>query len=144
MSRSGYSDDCENVGLWRGVVASTIRSKRGQAFLKELVEALDAMPERRLITENLQRGGEVCALGSVGVKRGVDMSDLDPYDFDSLSGLFGVSAPLIQEIEWMNDDANWRASPEVRWQQMRDWAVENIRVDDGASSRHEGKLRDEQ
>lgn len=48
MSRSGYSNDGENIAMWRGQVASAIRGKRGQAFLRELVEALDAMPEKRL------------------------------------------------------------------------------------------------
>jgi hypothetical protein len=37
MSRSGYSDDLENWSLirWRGAVASAIRGRRGQAFLRE-------------------------------------------------------------------------------------------------------------
>lgn len=44
MSRHGYSDDCHDdilsFGQWRGQVASAIRGKRGQAFLKELIAAL--------------------------------------------------------------------------------------------------------
>ena len=46
MSRSGYSDDYEpsNIAMWRGQVASAMRGKRGQAFLRELIEALDAFP----------------------------------------------------------------------------------------------------
>jgi hypothetical protein len=46
MSRSGYSDDHSEWDLirWRGAVASAIRGKRGQAFLRELLVALDAMP----------------------------------------------------------------------------------------------------
>jgi hypothetical protein len=45
MSRSGYSDDCSGreLVLWRGAVASALRGRRGQAFLRELVDALDAV-----------------------------------------------------------------------------------------------------
>jgi hypothetical protein len=60
MSRSGYSDDCEDVlawGRWRGRVASAIRGKRGQAFLKELLAALDALPEKRLVANDLKVTG---------------------------------------------------------------------------------------
>jgi len=47
MSRSGYSDDCDDqwsLICWRGAVKSAIRGKRGQAFLKEMLAALDALP----------------------------------------------------------------------------------------------------
>lgn len=42
MSRSGYSDDCENIGLWRGAVERAIRGVWGQALLLEMAAALDA------------------------------------------------------------------------------------------------------
>ena len=131
MSRSGYTDDYGDddpwaLIRWRGAVASSIRGKRGQAFLRELIEALDAMPEKRLIADDLQRGGEVCALGSVGAKRGVDMAKLDPEDFDTLAGVFNIAAPLVQEIEWENDEGYY-ATPEVRWKRMRAWAVSNLK-----------------
>lgn len=45
MSRSGYSDDCENVAMWRGQVASAIRGKRGQTMLRDLVLAQEVMYE---------------------------------------------------------------------------------------------------
>ncbi len=50
MSRSGYVDDIDNLALinWRGAVKSAIQGKRGQAFLRALVDALDAMPETSL------------------------------------------------------------------------------------------------
>lgn len=52
MSRSGYADWCDDnwaMIRWRGAVASAVRGKRGQAFLRELATTLDAMPEKRLI-----------------------------------------------------------------------------------------------
>lgn len=83
MSRSGYTDDGDNWELikWRGQVASAIRGKRGQAFLRELRDALDALPEKKLCYHELQRkDGACCAIGAVGRARGIDMTDLDPED----------------------------------------------------------------
>lgn len=137
MSRSGYSDDGDNVAMWRGQVASAIRGKRGQAFLRELIDALDALPEKRLITDALQESsGAVCAIGSVGLRRGIDMAPLDPHDADTLAGVFGIAHQLVQEIEYENDEHLWRyeggksrkETPEERWQRMRDWAVRHLRA----------------
>lgn len=61
MSRSGYTEDCDDnwqLIRWRGAVASAIRGKRGQAFLRELLAALDAMPEKRLIADALVFDGQ--------------------------------------------------------------------------------------
>lgn len=131
MSRSGYTDDYDfdplALGRWRAQVASAIRGKRGQAFLRELVEALDAMPEKRLIANNLEHAGSVCAIGSVGVKRGIEMSTIDPYDYDRLADTFGIAHQLVQEIEFMNDEGVYCTSPEERWAAMRKWAVSEIR-----------------
>jgi hypothetical protein len=66
MSRSGYTDgydyDNGSFAMYRGVVASALRGKRGQTFLRDLVEALDAMPERRLIEGDLIREEPPCGL----------------------------------------------------------------------------------
>lgn len=78
MSRSGYSDDCEHLELWRQAVERAIAGKRGQAFLRELVAALDSLADRRLISGALEEQGAVCAIGSVGLARGIEMASLDP------------------------------------------------------------------
>lgn len=135
MSRSGYSDDYDGNDdqwaqiRWRGAVESSIRGRRGQALLRELLEALDAMPEKRLIADDLiTPSGEVCALGALGVKRGIadDLKTKDPWDYPNLANIFGVAAPLIQEIEWMNDEGVWGATPEQRWLNMRAWVAGRI------------------
>lgn len=132
MSRSGYNEDGDDqwsLIMWRGQVASAIRGKRGQAFLRELVEALDAMPEKTLIAHELHKAGAVCAIGSVGAKRGVDMEKLDPDDYDSIAAAFGIARQLVQEIEFMNDEYEWHGNdtPEKRWQRMRDWAANQLK-----------------
>jgi hypothetical protein len=55
MGRAGYSEDCDGWALirWRGAVTSAIRGKRGQAFLREMLDALDALPVKRIAS-----GGE--------------------------------------------------------------------------------------
>ena len=126
MSRSGYSDDCNGWELimWRGAVASAIRGKRGQAFLREMLDALDALPVPRLIKHDLARDGEYCAIGSVGRRRGLDMSELDPEEPEQIAGAFGVACALVQEIEFLNDD--WDETPEKRFVRMRAWVIEQI------------------
>jgi hypothetical protein len=97
-----------------------------QAFLGELLEALDAMPDKRLIAEELQVDGEVCTLGVVGVKRSIDMTKLDPYDHETLGGTFGIAHQLAQEIMFMNDEGGYNETPEKRWHRMRAWVVEQL------------------
>lgn len=127
MSRSGYSDDCEDINLWRGTVARAIGGKRGQAFLAELLAALDAMPVKQLIPEELEMGGEVCAIGSVGIKRGLDMSDLDVEEPRQIAKQFGIAPALVQEIEYMNDEGTYLPeTPEERWTRMRAWVASQI------------------
>lgn len=130
MTRSGYTDDCENNwGLicYRGAVASSIRGKRGQAFLVELVSALDALPKQELIADSLKSAtGEFCALGAVGNARVLDMADLDPDDIETVAGTFGISTSMAREIVWMNDEAYWGRTPEARWRIMREWALKHM------------------
>lgn len=112
MSRAGYSDDVEDQWAlirWRGAVASSIRGKRGQAFLRELAEAMDAMPEKRLIANAGEIEGEFCTLGVVASKRGCDMEDLNALmedgEGDAVAGVLGVAGPLAREIMFENDEA---------------------------------------
>jgi hypothetical protein len=107
MSRSGYSDDIDNWALikWRGRVASATRGKRGQKLLRDLLAALDAMPDKRLIAHELvTEDGEHCALGILGAQRGIDLSLLDPEEYDAVASVFDVASPLVQEIVYMNDE----------------------------------------
>jgi hypothetical protein len=143
MSRAGYSDDGEQWDLikWRGQVASAMRGRRGQAFFREMVEALDALPEKRLIKDalladasekpafippNVSRGEAVCAIGAVGLRRGVDMNSLDPEDYDGIARAFRITHQLVQEIEYMNDEVGWNEMPEARWVRMRKWIVSKL------------------
>jgi hypothetical protein len=135
MSRSGYSDDCDGWKLimWRGAVASAIRGKRGQAFFREMLAALDALPEKKLITDELEADGAYCALGVVGEKRGVEMENLDPYDRYGVASAFDIAPALAAEIMFMNDDGFWAKTPEQRFEKMRQWVAEQIVPEKGSS-----------
>ncbi len=122
MSRSGYTDDYETIELYRRTVLNAVRGKRGQAFLRDLLAALDAMPSKRLIPHELvNESGEVCAIGSLGVQRGVDMSQIDELDRDSVAKAFGIAPSLAAEIEYLNDEWHAPETPEQRWARMRRW-----------------------
>jgi hypothetical protein len=134
MSRSGYTDDWDGEN-WqyicgRGAVVSAFRGKRGQAFLREMLAALDAMPEKKLIAHDLEVDGAVCALGAVGKVRGLDMSKLDPEDPETVSGAFGIATSMAREIVYENDEAgSVRETPEERFVRIRAWIAKEIRGD---------------
>jgi hypothetical protein len=94
-----------------------------------MLEALDAIPSQTLIAHDLENLGGVCAIGAVGRRRGVDQSQIDPEDRDTVAGVFGISLALAAEIMFENDyDEYWReASPKARWSRMRAWVESNIR-----------------
>ena len=133
MSRSGYSDDIEDVlhlGRWRAQVKSSIRGKRGQAFLRELAREMDAMPEKSLITGTLiSDDGSCCTIGVVCKARGVDVSKVDPDEPDQVGEAVGITHQLASEIEWLNDEWIAIESPEDRWKRMREWVESQIRSD---------------
>lgn len=143
MSRSGYSDDCDDdlaLGRWRGQVASAIRGRRGQAFLKELLEALDAMPEKRLIANSFSETGAYCTLGVIGAKRGAEMPVIeDPDDYGDDDGMIArdaghalnIARQLAAEIMFLNDECGpflvEGETPEGRWLRMRTWVAMQIK-----------------
>ena len=125
MSRSGYSDDCDNVALWRQAVARATLGRRGQALLHEMLTALDALPEQRLISGDLINAeGECCALGAVACLRNADVAHVDPADREQLGEMFGVAPALAAEIMYLNDERGpAQETPEERFQRMRQWLL---------------------
>lgn len=108
MSRAGYTDDGDDplaMGRWRAQIRSATRGKRGQQFFRDLVAALDAMPEKELIAGELKDSdGCVCALGALGSARGVDLSELDTEDYESLGATFDIAEQLARETMYENDE----------------------------------------
>jgi len=121
-------DDTWALIRWRGAVESALRGRRGQALLRDLITALDAMPEKRLIQGELQAGSEVCALGAIGRMRGIDMAKMDPEDYERVAPLFGIAEALAREVMYENDEGDYLETPERRWERMRKWALDNLAI----------------
>jgi hypothetical protein len=150
MSRSGYTDDYDEDGtggLWRGAVRSAINGKRGQAVLREIASAMDAMPEKALAAESLVTAeGEFCTLGVLGAARGVDLARLDPDDSDQVAAAFGIAPALAREIVYMNDEYG---DDDYQWVKVEicgpirpyhpeygsHWRERNVATSDGAERR---------
>ncbi|WP_211435359.1 hypothetical protein [Chitinasiproducens palmae] len=124
-------------------------------FLRELLAALDAMTDKRLIADELQTAdGDFCTIGALGAARGIDMSHLDPDDREAVAEAFNIAPALAAEIVYENDEGlyawDWtevevygplrRFEPrtqsmrvarprleEERWQHMRQWVASQIR-----------------
>ena len=136
MSRLEYSDECSgsDFNLWRGAVDSALRGKRGQAFLRETLAALDAMPEKKLTKDSLHEpvSGEFCTLGVVGAVRSLDLRALENDDPEGIAKAFGISRAMAAEIMFVNDDENdWHhdQTSEHRWNRMRSWVVSHIKTE---------------
>lgn len=145
MSRHGFveGDDWDESSQWafirtQGALKSAIRGKRGQLLLQELLTALDAMPEKKLVSDTFQAPqGEVCALGAVAAHRGCDVSKIqsdlaepleendDPeYVISYIAGKLNIARALAQEIMWVNDLGG--VTSEERWQRVRNWAKNSL------------------
>ncbi|MBZ3919250.1 MULTISPECIES: hypothetical protein [Xanthomonas] len=101
--------------------------------MRDLIAALDALPEKKLIAHTVEQDGCFCALGAVAHLRGTDL-DQGPnggtdHDFepDRAAARLDIATPLAQEVVYENDEASyWDETPEARWTRMRQWAVSNL------------------
>jgi hypothetical protein len=74
-------------------------------MLREMLSALDALPEKRLAAESLATtDGEYCALGALGRMRGTDLASIDSKDGESVAQAFGIAEALAAEIMYLNDE----------------------------------------
>lgn len=121
MTRSGYSDDCENLSLYRANVYRAINGSRGQSFLCEMAVVLDSMEKKELLPDVLVSDSGVCAIGSVLQKRGIDTGNIDVHDPAAVAKHCGIASCLAAEIEYINDEVLYDVSPAERWQKMRRW-----------------------
>ena len=125
MTRSGYSDDCPHLGLYRAAVDRALAGRRGQAFLAEALAALDALPERRLIADEFTDGADCCLLGAVAQARGETLpDDAEP---DQIAARFGIAPSLAAELMHINDEWPGPESDEQRFDRVRHWVVAHLR-----------------
>ena len=146
MGRHGYQDDydCDYDQWtwikWRGQVASATRGQRGQRLFHDLLAALDAMPVKRLIADEFWNG-EVCALGALAERRGLDPISVDTENYDQLAASFDVARQLVQEVEYLNDEGGWCETPEQRWTRMRAWVASQLKENWPINRQHEENIK---
>ena len=144
MSRSCYSDDYGDdfpgqLELYRANVRRSIKSAAGQARLRELRDALLALPVKALEADIFAEEGpdvpRVCALGAWAlVKAGGDvnaaraMVSRDADDQETCAALKSHGWPrlVVMDAIYMNDGANHRLTPEGRYAYMLEWVNEQI------------------
>ena len=126
MSRSGYTEDYEHIELYRTAVARALYGKRGQAFIRKLKDALEAMPQKLLIESDLVSPDGCCAIGAVAMHCGIDVSKVDPEDPDAVGRMFNIAPSMAAEISWENDE-NASGNPWDRYEHMLRWVNRNLR-----------------
>ena len=97
-------------------------------MLREMLAAFDAMSVKELASESLvTNNGQFCALGALGNKRNLDMSELEPTEPDDVAHAFKVARALVCEVVYENDECGPHEETTVqRWIRMRAWVVANI------------------
>lgn len=128
MGRSGYTDydDCADAAdmlrmyAWNANVRRHIAGRKGQAFMWELYQALEDLPEKVLIQGGLvDQDGTCCALGAVARYRKMEVpeefritpeEEPDEYEFQEAMGpLFGIRDMMAREVMYANDECDdWR------------------------------------
>lgn len=114
MSRSGYSDEYGDddplaMGRWRQAVQRALDGRRGQAFLRDLLETLDSMPDKRLYSGSFATAdGAFCTLGAHAARKGVKVDDLgdaeDGCEPELVGQRFGIARAMAAEIMYLNDE----------------------------------------
>lgn len=107
-------------------LARAVKGKRGQSFLRGLVEALDSLPEPKLIRYHYALCGDHCALGAVAAHRNLLIADMVIED---VADELDVAPSLAQAIAAVNDESSgpfWEETPEQRWSRVRAWAASQI------------------
>lgn len=127
------------AGQQAGALRAAVRGRRGQAFLRELIDALDALPSQELAAGALEdpETGCCCAFGAVARARawGQEEIGFDPMDGDiwrpecRLAEAFDVAETLAWQVIAENealDSSNDRTWRRRRWRHVRNWAASEI------------------
>lgn len=136
--------------LWEHNLERNMSGAAGQAKLKELRDALLALPEKRLIETRLADGeGNVCALGALAVQRRVEAGEprsavlselaekvveddwgLDGWEAEQLTleeaRACGVKRPMAVTVAYENDFGPSRETPEERYARVLAWVEKRI------------------
>lgn len=124
--RLNYSDEEDRPGqfaLWDANVRRSLKGRAGQKALRELHDAMIALPEKRLIANRLtDEDGGVCAVGAYAKAKGLDLERFDPEDeTDEVGVVAGMPRLVAWSVVAQNDlvnDVVWEVAygPLNRWE----------------------------
>jgi hypothetical protein len=136
--------------LWEANLARHFSGREGQARLRELRDALLALPEKRLIPVRLaDEGGQVCALGAMSLRRRLNAGEgldtalaamterviedewgIDGWEAEQATigeGLaMGCKMPFIVAVSYENDLGGPNETPEARYERVLAWVEKRI------------------
>jgi hypothetical protein len=156
MTRISYSEEEPWQGAFELFRANTDRQlagRKGQATLRELEAALLALPEKRLISNAIACGDEVCAVGALLVARRVakgedrdevlaryqrvepeddEWGDYDAYDgyedpTETIAAAEGVPRLVAWRLAELNDMLLEDCTPEERYTRVLDWVRSHLK-----------------
>ena len=132
MSRINW--DCEDrfpgdMALQESNRRRALAGKRGQALLRELEQALIALPERRLGEGYLIDGDDVCALGAAvrvslladGYPAEEARRRMNLMVLADARGRLRISKPLAEAVICENDEDQGCDTPRDRYERMLAW-----------------------
>lgn len=132
--RINYSEEEDFLGqfdLWQANCERSMRGKKGQQELRELRDALLALPDKRLICGALvDEDGEVCAIAAYGRRKGLDLSKFGAYSGSDEVGIEGGMPKLVAwKVVEMNDVEFDHLTPEQRYVKMLAWVEARLHSD---------------
>jgi hypothetical protein len=146
MSRSSYSDDWGDefpgqMELFRANVERSIKGKAGQARLRELRDALVALPVKELhpsiFADGTAEAPKVCGLGAWALAKAGGNPDAahamvpgDADDYETAVALKSHGWPKLVVLEAVyENDESWRSmreTPAERYHRILAWVNENL------------------
>ena len=107
MSRINYTDEEDHPGqfaLWQANCLRSIKGKNGQAALRELEQALLALPDKRLIAGDLQdEQGNVCAIGALARHKNHTPKADPEYEMEAVGVELGMPELVAWTVVCLND-----------------------------------------
>ena len=138
--------------LWENALKRSFNSRRGQLMLRELRDALLALPEQKLIYSRLADAtGGVCAMGALALHHRVkageereavlyDLHESEPGDDDyietweieqttlTVAEHVGMAKTMAVDVAWHNDREH-DETPEERYTRILAW-LDNVILDE--------------
>lgn len=137
-----YENEYNAWALWEQATTIALGSVKGQQILRDLRDALLALPSKRLISGQLACKGEVCTMGALAayrrrdedraevlaeLERKIDYDEDGPYggwEADEATILVGqevgVGVALSSHMAWLNDSYG-SVTPEQRYERVLAW-----------------------